>query len=394
MIGARKDALMKALEDRSKTRLAVLCVILFSLVGAAGFGRPQKIPADVADAVRPAPDLDARFASTKGWIGADGIFSVTLADGRTVWLFSDTWIGDIKHGRRARADMINNSIGITKGPGAARFYYHRSGGRVRSLFTPPDGRGWFWLWAGVVDEDRLFLFATRVESAEGSGAFGFVHFGTALGEVENPQDAPTAWRVRWRDVPKAWAPRVFWGSAALAHDGSVYVYGFLENGQKGLDFRRDMLIARAPSGRLADFASWRFYGGGAWHADVHQAGPDCPDIATEYSVTRVPGCSRFLLVTHDVFLSPTIVARTADDPWGPWSDKIEVYTCPEADPKRDTFCYAGKHQPVFSDGRTLVISYAANANDLATVANDPSLYRPRFIRVPVARIFGLGLGAR
>jgi len=39
---------------------------------------------------RAAPDLDARFTSAKGWIGADGIYSVALPGNRTAWLFSDT----------------------------------------------------------------------------------------------------------------------------------------------------------------------------------------------------------------------------------------------------------------------------------------------------------------
>jgi hypothetical protein len=331
----------------------------------------------------PAPDLDARFASTVGWLGADGIYSVALPGKRTAWLFSDTWIGVIKDGRRTRARMINNSVGITEGSGPARFYYADRDGQAASLFTPPDGHGWFWLWAGAMDGGRLCLFATRVRKAEGSGAFGFAHFGTALGEVENPQDAPTAWRVRWRDVPPAWAPRVFWGSSALVHGGFVYIYGYIENKRKGLEFQRQMIVARAPSGKLADFDAWRFYGKDAWHRDVRQADPICPGVATEYSVTYIPSRKRFLLVTHDFFLSPKIVARTAEHPWGLWSDMTELYSCPEADPRRDVFCYAAKHQPVFSDAKTLVISYAANANDMDTVLDDPSLYVPRFIRVPL-----------
>ncbi|MEN6311815.1 MAG: exo-alpha-sialidase [Acidobacteriota bacterium] len=334
----------------------------------------------------PAPDLDARFHSTESWLGADGIYSVTLSDRRTAWLFSDTWIGVIRGGRRAEPRMINNSAGITEGGGPARFYYAGVDGREKALFAPPDGRGWFWPWAAVLDGGRLWLFATRVERAEGSGAFGFAHFGTALGEVENPGDAPTAWRVRWRDVPAAWAPRVFWGSAALAAGGYVYVYGFLENGKKGLDFRRGMLAARAPSGRLGDFSAWRFFDGNAWQEDIRTAAEICADVATEYSVTRLPGRGRFLLVTHDAFLSPKIVARTAANPWGPWSDKIELYTCPEADAKRGVFCYAAKHQPVYSDEKTIVVSYATNADDMNTVLDNPSLYVPRFIRLPLGAI--------
>jgi hypothetical protein len=352
----------------------------------AGLGPPASPAHPISLKSVPAPDLDARFAFADGWLGADGIYSVALPDGRTAWLFSDTWIGTVEHGRRRAEGMVNNSVGITRGEGAARFYYRRAGGEPRPLFAPPDGRGWFWLWAGVVDGGRLYLFATRVESAPGPGAFAFRHFATALGEIENWRDVPTAWRARWTDVPRSWAPCSFWGSAALALDGQIYVYGFIENGGKGLDFRRDMLVARAPSGRLADFAAWRFFDGSGWQADVRKAAPACPDISTEYSVSVIPGRGLFLLVNPDVFLSPKIVARTAAHPWGPWSDKIEVYTCPEADRKRGVFCYAAKQQPIYSDGRNLAVSYAANAEDLAAVANDPSLYVPRFIRVPLGLV--------
>jgi hypothetical protein len=361
-------------------------VLMIPWESGAGVG-PSLSQADPASLKSvPAPDLEARFAFSDGWLGADGIYSVGLPDGRTVWLFSDTWIGVLKNGRRRAEGMVNNSIGITRGNGAARFYYRRSAGHPRPVFAPSDGHGWYWLWAGVFDGGRLYLFATRVESAPGPGAFAFRHFGTALGEIENWRDEPTAWRARWTDVPGSWAPRVFWGSAALACEGQVYLYGFIENGGKGLDFRRDMLVARAPSGRLADFAAWRFFDGSAWQADICRAALACPDISTEYSVTPIPGRDLFLLVNPDVFLSPAIVARTAAHPWGPWSGKVEVYTCPEADATRGIFCYAAKHQPVFGDDRDLVISYASNAADLATVANDPSLYVPRFIRVPLGLI--------
>ena len=354
----------------------------------SALAEPVDLRQRVEKRTRVAPDLDARFTNAKGWIGADGIYSVALPGNRTAWLFSDTWTGVLQDGKRAQAHMINNSVGVTEGTDPARFYYPTDkDGQAAALFTPSDGRGWYWLWAGVRDGGRLGLFAARVKKTDGGGAFGFAPFGTALGEVENPQDAPTAWRVRWQDMPGSWKPRVFWGSSALVHDNFAYVYGYEENGGKGLDFRRQMLLARAPSGKLADFAAWRFYGKGAWHAEAEQAEPVCPGVATEYSVTFISARKRFLLVTHEMFLSPKIVARTAENPWGPWSDTIGLYTCPEANSSRGVFCYAAKHQLVFSDDQTLAISYAANANDTATVLNDPSLYVPRFIRVPVADLF-------
>jgi len=313
---------------------------------------------------------------------------VALPGARTAWIFSDTWTGLLRDGRRTQPRMINNSVGITEGSGPARFYYPAdANGKAASLFTPPDGRGWLWPVAPVLDGGVLRVFAWRIEKAGGGGAFGFKAFGTALAEIGNPADAPAAWRPRWRDVPVPQTPTLFWGSSALAHDGHTYLYGYAENGKKGLDFQRYMILARAPAGKLGDFSAWRYYAKGAWLEDASQAERLCPSVASEYSVTYIPARKRFLLVTHDMFLSPKIVARTSETPWGPWSDKIELYTCPEAAAKAGVFCYAAKHQPVFSTGDTLVISYAANGNDMNTVLNDPSLYVPRFIRVPSADIF-------
>ena len=49
---------------------------------------------------------------TSGWLGADGNYSVTLSKERTLWFFSDTWLGDIENGHRKNAKMINNSVGV------------------------------------------------------------------------------------------------------------------------------------------------------------------------------------------------------------------------------------------------------------------------------------------
>ena len=103
--------------------------------------------------------------------------------------------------------MINNSVGITSGTDPARFFYPvDAGGMAASLFTPPDGRGWLWPVASVLDSGVLRVFAWRVEKSAGAGAFGFKAFGTALAEIDNHADEPTAWRMRWRDVPVPPAP--------------------------------------------------------------------------------------------------------------------------------------------------------------------------------------------
>ena len=101
-------------------------------------------------------------------------------------------------------------------------------------------------------------------------------------------------------------------------------------------------------------------------------------------VTWVEALGKFVAVGNDVFLSPKIVARAAPQPWGPWSEPVTLYSCPEAGWGKGVFCYAGKAHATLSAGNELVISYASNAQNFADVIRDARLYWPRFVRVKFA----------
>src|SRR5271169_1245436 len=62
-----------------------------------------------------APEWDALFQRESGWIGADGDYSIPLKADTTLWLFSDTFVGKVKDGKRLDAVMINNSIALQRG---------------------------------------------------------------------------------------------------------------------------------------------------------------------------------------------------------------------------------------------------------------------------------------
>src|SRR6266481_3045500 len=47
----------------------------------------------------PLAGMNARFEQSDGWIGADGVYSVPLSPGRTLWLFDDTWVGSVRDGQ-------------------------------------------------------------------------------------------------------------------------------------------------------------------------------------------------------------------------------------------------------------------------------------------------------
>jgi len=324
------------------------------------------------------------FDQTNGWIGADGDFTVALTNGLTLWLFSDTFVGQVRDGHRVHSTMIHNSAALQRGinptsAGVGFFYGQAPAGRPAALLAPADGKGWFWLFDGVMARGKLFLFLAQIEPTDDKSVFGFRQIGTWLGEVSNPLAPPPQWQVRQIKVPfakfEAGETRSF-GSALLETNGFIYVFGTRERKPAG----KLMILARAPDAALGNFAAWQFRVRDGWSTNVEAALDLCDGMATEFSVSWLRSARRYVLICSENGLSENIIARTALEPWGPWSPATTVYHCPEAKWNRQVFCYAAKAHPMLSAATNeLILTYAANSFDVAQVVNDARLYWPRFV---------------
>jgi hypothetical protein len=337
----------------------------------------------------PMPEMNALFQPHEGWIGGDGAYSVAIAPRRTLWLFSDTWIGSVRQGKRTNVTMVNNTLGILEGRGKeakVEFVVRKdAAGKPVAFIAPEDKHGWFWPQAGACSEGRLYLFLAQFEKTRDPGAFGFRQIGRWLGTVDNPGDPPTSWRVAQIKLPcTIIAPQreLAFGAAVLREDEYLYVFGMDEDRKsRGLD--RYLVLARAPAAKVDDFAAWRYYREGRWQTEFHTAERLAAGMASECSVSWLPEFKRYVLVYTEAGLSPRILARTAAAPWGPWSAATEIYRCPEAGWDKRIFCYAAKAHPAVSDKSELVVSYVANSFDIRQVVSDARLYWPRFVRVPL-----------
>ena len=334
-----------------------------------------------------APEYDRLFQRSTGWIGADGDFTVALTNDLTLWLFSDTFIGEVRRGRRVHATMINNSAAWQHGvdPTHARvefFYAKSTEGAPASIITPRDKKGWFWLFDGVMVRKKLFLFLLQIDRTNDKSGFGFRQMGTWLGEVSNPLAPPTQWHMTCRRIPFAQSGangRRLFGSATLTRNGFVYIYGTDErNGGS-----RAMILARTPEKSLGDFSTWRFRTHGGWSTKAEKAEHLCGAIATEYSVSWLPSLRRYVLICTENGLSEKIIARTAPEPWGPWSPSKVVYRCPESKwtKQEQVFCYSAKAHPMLATAPDeLILTYVANSFNFTQIVNDARLYLPRFVR--------------
>ncbi|HYG23613.1 MAG TPA: DUF4185 domain-containing protein [Verrucomicrobiae bacterium] len=335
----------------------------------------------------PMPELNARFERTEGWIGADGAYSAALSAERTLWLFSDTWVGTVRNGSRTNATIINNSIGVQTGNGdngRLEFVFkQREDGSPDALITPADGRGWFWLQAGIEHRGKLYVFLSQVEKTADPGVFGFRHIGQWLGVISNPYDNPASWNIKQQKLPFAiftGRRHLAFGAAVLRKGEEIYVYGTDDDLTVPVRNRR-LVVAKVPSADLEHFSRWRFYYNGDWQSGSTKLSPLADHVATECSVTYLPAFQRYVLVYNENGLSDRILVRTAADPAGPWSTPSLAYTCPEMKQDARVFCYAAKAHPSEADDDEIVLSYVANSFDFSHAVADARLYWPRFVRL-------------
>jgi hypothetical protein len=331
-----------------------------------------------------APDsaLDARWqragdaAGPGEWSGADGTSSVPLPDGRVAWFFSDTFLGPA--GSRARsAGFVHNSLVV------------QDGRRLTTVTAdtpvqpPPGTPGWYWVGAGRVEGGRLVEFYHR---HTGSGGWDFTEQGVALATFSLP-----GLRLEGiRELPSRPAPArtpIMWGAALLDEGPWTYVYGYRAHLDR-LVHPKGLYVARVPRGHLTDLAAWRYDTGTGWSADLARAAELPTRVDSAFGVVRVRG--DFALVTRrpsGSLSDGTLIAYLGRSPAGPYRDSVVIYRAPEV--AAGWYVYGARVHPQLGRHGRIVVSYNVNttlvdARCVPQTLRDATVYRPRFISVPLA----------
>lgn len=337
----------------------------------------------------PDPLYNSLFRTEKDWTGADGAYTLKLSENKVLWLYGDTFVGDIKDGRRCNWELVNNSIAVQEGidPVTAKVKFYRGKdveGKPSAFIIPPENKGWYWFYDGVRTKAGLYLFLMHIERTSETEVFGFRQVGSSIAFIKNPDDDPENWVITQKRIPfsgNGITGTDQWG-CALFNDGKyTYIYGVREI-KEGNENVKYMLIARTGSDDITDFEKWRFLSGDQWVSEAKKAESQLKDIPNEYSVSSLPDLKKFVLVYSERGFSKKILARFSPSPFGSWGEPICVYECPESNNEKGIFCYAGKaHPELTNNSGELIITYADNAFDFQRLIDDASLYWPIFVRV-------------
>ncbi len=387
----------------------VLGIAFVSCQPAAPEQADQSIPQHSRNITTVAPEWDNLFLRKSGWFGGDGIFCIPM-DGReavsateeseSLWIFSDTLIGDIKGDSIANDGyvMIHNSVGFFKGNKPTmenmEYYYPMDeAGNPETLFHPEVAEAgeedYYWLGDGFVNasvDSTLYIFAYRIRNIE-RDFFPFEQLGVSLIAIPRGSEPPFADQIQYETPFFYPAPGdlgdVTWGSAILANtkeagvpnpDGYIYIYGV-----QGMF--KELLVARVLPEDFVNFDAYRFWNGESWTADKNKATPVLKGVSNELSMSAMPD-GRYVTAYQNGAITQEVAVQIAKSPVGPFFPKKVVYSAPQVNEDLDYFAYNAKAHPHLAPSNKLLISYNLNSFDFfVDVLHDPNLYRPRFVEV-------------
>jgi hypothetical protein len=325
-------------------------------------------------------------ASETGWMGGDSTYSVSLANGQRLWLFSDTRLADDR--------WINNSVVIQSPDGTLRTVHGGTAAEPDALVVPPSRIGedgltrWLWTSDAValdgpdhpVADHRLWTFfqefrSTKPDSEKGEWDFAWVR--SILVELSLPD-----LRVLGQ-TPIDDGTGVQWGAAVQRVGDELLVYGLIDQGHE-----KHLAVAKSQLSDLSGRWSYRT-ADQRWSSQPGDTGRLLTGVSNEFAVLPLPGpTEEWLLVTSDTTLpfgEWPIVAYWSTDATGPWTGPIPVHDpAREANPPVGGNRYAYNPTLVQLADTSFVLAYNVNST-LEEVTADPRIYRPRFRQVRISR---------
>jgi len=389
--------------------LLALSILLATIPGCKNAEKGQNNYTDplkpLSFAAEAAPEWTALMERTSGWFGADGIFSIPLdgkeeqgvADKKTLFVFSDTYIGEVVNNvPRSGNVMVNNSAawltGVEPDKEKITFTYNTlENGEPTSYFVPDneaskDGE-YFWLGDGFINHAKgnaLYLFAYHVHKT-GPNVFDFESTNIALLKIKNPTPDGISDYEQMATGLGFIHPdhgRVYFGSGIFVNtkkacapdpDGYIYIYGIMEA-------KKSLIAARTLPKNIEKFDQWTFWNGSEWADNKEDVVPITDAVSNELSVTPT-GDGRYLLTFTVLGLSEKVGIRVGESPVGPFGEIHEVYTCPEY-AEKGLFPYNAKaHYHLSRPGKLLVSYNTITLNFWEDIQKDATIYHPRFIWV-------------
>jgi len=304
-----------------------------------------------------------------GWTGGDGVYSIPLSDGRSVFIFGDTYLGEVKEDntRANTVPVIKNSLVIYDN-GNIETLYDQTGKKPKPYFktAKPDST-WFWPGHGFELNGVIYFFLSKFKSS-GTGMFGFEWVGTSIahidtGNLKNSLPSITKWEHK---------TDIHFGNAILIKEDYLYVFGVRAF---------QVYVART---KLGEF-DWEYFSNGSWITDAIKS-TSLEGIYCSEQFSVFMSQDKFVILTQGAMLGEEIYTYTSLELTKGWSKPREIYKTQEPAKDSTIITYNALAHPQFIANDKLLVSYCVNSTDFPSIYHDVDRYRPRFIRIPLGLI--------
>lgn len=338
----------------------------------------------------PWPEADVLFRRDTRWRGSDAANSIDLGGGRVLWTFGDTFVDDQQkpsERRREGSTFVRNTIAIQKGydPTTADFepfWGSDTDGKPVAFFQSKTD-DFYWPGGGLLVDDKLLIFLMRIRNADVGLKFIAVGWSAVL--IENPQDSPAAWNIKYLSGPPNGSCMLVGSGSSVRVGNWIYTYGSKCHPPHKVYLAR-FRAAAAVSGDLSQPQWWN--ASDARWVDQNQLQGTLPEPivdpgAPEFTIHQESTLGSYLLTQFDQFPVGPILLRSSATPTGPWSAAQAVYAPEEPNSyDKGIMTYSAKAHPE-QHAAGLAVTYCTNHRDSATLIRDETLYYPRFIRVKI-----------
>lgn len=384
---------------------------------AAPFDAAALITCTPATFYQVATAYNTYFTRNSGWTGGDATYSVPLGNGKTLWSFGDTFVGnayppDANHAYRWRhpQGMIPNTFMIQNGSSFITVVGTGGMDPVTWLYKPvmktgkedlPGiGREWYWPGDATVKNGTLYMLFHRYYKF-GTGAWDFYTTGTDLATFSVAtlsgltaaiaEIAPTSVTPYYTVSAPSASKEPLFGSALL-EEGNTDYYIYISDKVSGFHFSKVLKVSQNNiNGTRSYFNGYDASGAPTWTNTFPAPGvnqglmkkKDVSGTLSNLSVSPqfsvIKKGSKYRLITQEDIGGRRIFSYESSSPVGPWECESVIYTIPEPDTMPVVTYNAFIHPQIKNGTNRHLVSYNLNAQNWGDLYSRVDTYRPKFI---------------
>lgn len=308
-----------------------------------------------------------------GWTGGDGAYSIYLPDGRTLWMFGDSFLDTVYADySRPSSGLVRNTFVVQNGMSLTTLVTGTIDDPAPFVNTADPDNEWYWPGDGTVVGDTLYVYMMYFIRT-GMGGFDFSYQRTDLVTFS----LPSITEVNRTTISSG--DNTLWGCDVMEDGDYIYVYG-----AEQVPLTKYMHIARLPADNMR--APMEFWNGSVWTTTKPAANAGrlekqsglAVDVSAQFAVFKQGTVYRML--TQEGFLGPTIYSWESTTPKGPWKKRQTAYVTPETGGSLFTY-NAWVHPEFVSADGSILMSYSENSSNFFDLFSDARIYRPKFVWV-------------